>query len=232
VGRGAGAKWAERTTARNLHTRVTFRKTIYDSLFLFNVETLMKAALSEACAPLQPIAGPPRHLTAYKQRRAAGEVELGPVATLLCEYMVHGTSHPRAERLGLPPNEPLSLEQAAAVLDIRRRTARQIFATMPFRRLYAASIADVRSGAHARMVHRMIAIANDPGEGTAADRSIQLKAVQAVLGEEAKGVSVNVQVNNQTNNTTAIRPGYVLDLGAMYGRRDDDDGPVIEGKPE
>jgi hypothetical protein len=82
-------------------------------------------------------------------------------------------------------------------------------------------------------VHNMIKIANDPGEGTAADRNVQLKASLAVLGEEAKGVSVNVQVNNQTNLAQTIRPGYVLDLGAMYGRRHDDDGPpTIECKRE
>ena len=187
----------------------------------------MKAVLSETTAPSQPMAEPPRQLTAYKQRRAAGEVELGPVAQLLCEYMVHGTAHSRAARLGLPTNEPLSLEQAAAVLDIRRRNARQIFATPAFRRLYAASIADVRSGAHARMVHNMVRIANEPGQGTAADRNVQLKASQAVLGEEAKGLCVNVQVNNQTNLNQTVRPGYVLDLSALYGKREP---RTIEGK--
>jgi hypothetical protein len=44
----------------------------------------------------------------------------------LAEYMVHGTEHQRARRLGLLLNVPLTLEQAAAVLDIRRRSARQI----------------------------------------------------------------------------------------------------------
>jgi hypothetical protein len=143
--------------------------------------------------------------------------------------MVHGTSHSRAVRLGLPTNEPLSLEQAAAALDIRRRNARQIFATTAFRRLYAASIADVRSGVHARMVHNMVKIANDPGDGTAADRNVQLKASQAVLGEEAKGSNVTVNVGVQ-NNVGNIRPGYVLDLGAMYGRRHDDE-PSLRALP-
>jgi hypothetical protein len=31
----------------------------------------------------------------------------------------------------------------------------------------------------------------------------------------AKGVSVNVQANNQTNLAQTIRPGYVLDLSAL-----------------
>jgi hypothetical protein len=68
----------------------------------------------------------------YKSRRAAGLVELSPRDKLLCEYMTVGTSHARAVRLGLPQNEPLSLEQAAAVLDLRRRNARQIFASPQF----------------------------------------------------------------------------------------------------
>ena len=35
-------------------------------------------------------------------------------------------------------------------------------------------------------------------------------------------------MNNQTNNLTATRPGYVLDLSALHGRRNRN----IEGKRE
>jgi hypothetical protein len=95
-----------------------------------------------------PLDAPPgRALSLYKQNRAAGLVELSPRDKLLAEYMTVGASHPRAARLGLPSNEPLSLEQAAAVLDIRRRNARQIFATPQFQKLYAKMVANMRSGA-------------------------------------------------------------------------------------
>ena len=36
-------------------------------------------------------------------------------------------------------------------------------------------------------------------------KAVRIKAAMALL-DEGKGVSVNVQVNNQTKNTTAIRP--------------------------
>jgi hypothetical protein len=45
------------------------------------------------------------------------------------------------------------------------------------------------------------------------------------LLDEGKGVSVNVQVNNETNLAQTIRPGYVLGLSALYGRRDDPPTP-------
>ena len=133
-------------------------------------------------------------------------MELGPRDKLLAEYMTVGTSHPRAARLGLPLNEPLSLEQAASVLDIRRRNARQIFATPRFQKLYAKMVADMRSGAHARMVRTMIDIADDEGDGTAATKSVRLKAAKAVIGESDSQLTVNVGV--QPNIGTPIGYAY------------------------
>ena len=109
--------------------------------------------------------------------------------------------------------QPLSLEDAATALGLRRRNARQIFETPAFRKMLNAKIVDLRVGAHPRMIRNMIDIANDPGEGTAADRTVGLKASLAVLGEQAKGVTVNVGV--QTHVAADIRPGYVLDLSAL-----------------
>ena len=117
--------------------------------------------------------------------------------------------------------QPLSLEDAAAALGLRRRNARQIFETPAFRKMLTAKIADLRVGAHPRMIRNMIDIANDPGEGTAADRTVRLKASLAVLGEQAKDGGVTVNVGVQTNVAGDIRPGYVLDLSAMSGRRAD-----------
>ena len=65
------------------------------------------------------------------------------------------------------------------------------------------------------MIRNMIDIANDPGEGTAADRTVRLKASLAVLGEQAKDGGVTVNVGVQTNVAADIRPGYVLDLSAL-----------------
>jgi hypothetical protein len=173
-----------------------------------------------------------RSSSRYKQLRAIGQVELGARHRLLAELIVFGTDHRRTERLGLPLNEPLTLEQAAAVLNIKRRNARQIFSLPAFQKMLTQAIGDLRSGARPRAIKTLIDMMTDEGAGTAADKAVRIKAAMALL-DEGKGVSVNVQVNNQTNLAQTIRPGYVLDLGALYGRRHDDDGPpTIEGKRE
>jgi hypothetical protein len=163
-------------------------------------------------------AAPGHALTEYKRRRAAGLVELGPRDRLLCEYMTHGTSHPRAVRLGLPVNEPLSLEQAATVLDVRRRNARQIFSTPQFQKLFARMVADIRSGAHARMVKTMINIADDEGDGSAATKSVRLKAAKSVLGEQDAALNVSVAVQNSIGPP----PGYAYRPCSR---------PIIEAEP-
>jgi hypothetical protein len=99
-----------------------------------------------------------------------------------------------------------------------------------FQRLMASLNAELRNGFKSKAIRRMGELVGWRGEGTAADATVALKASLAVLGEEAKGVSVNVQVNNQTNNMTAIRPGYVLDLSALHSKCDRP--PGVEGDAE
>jgi hypothetical protein len=97
-------------------------------------------------------------------------------------------------------------------------------------KIYAELLADVRTGAKARALCEIINLVGRVGEDKAADAKVRLEAAKTVLGEDAKGVSVNVQVNNQTNNMTAIRPGYVLDLSALHSKRDRP--PGVEGDAE
>jgi hypothetical protein len=159
--------------------------------------------------------------SSYKRRRAAGEVALTERHGRLAELMVFGLDAPDDRLPEVPAGQPLSLEDAATALGLRRRNARQIFETPAFRKMLTAKIADLRVGAYPRMIRNMIDIANDPGEGTAADRRVRLKASQAVLGEQAKDGGVTVNVGVRTNVAADIRPGYLLDLSAMYGRRAD-----------
>lgn len=147
-------------------------------------------------------------LTPYKLRRASGEVDLTPRHLLLVEYMVFGTEHARAKRLGYPLNEPLTLEQAAGVLDIRRRNARQVTRMPAFQRLMAQLTAELRSGGRARAIHTLLKIMADVGENTAADRAVRVKAAKEVIGDEGKG-GVNVTIYNQVN---AVRPGFIIRL--------------------
>jgi hypothetical protein len=162
----------------------------------------------------------------HKQRRAAGEVALTERDGRLAEIMVFGLDALDDRLPEVAVGQPLSLEDAATALGLRRRNARQIFATPAFRKMLNEKIVELRTSAHPRMIRNMIDIANDPGEGTAADRTVRLKASLAVLGEQAKegGVTVNVGVQNNVGN---IRPGYVLDLSALHGRRGRDDEPLV-----
>jgi hypothetical protein len=162
-------------------------------------------------------ASPATELTAYKKRRAAGEVELTPRHRLLAEYLTLGTSHARAKRLGFPIDQPLTLEQAAAVLDLRRRNARQVTRTPEFQRLMAQMVGELKSGAKAKAVHALIEVVGDKGENTAADRAVRIKAANAILDDgDGKG-GFNVTINNQVNSEVT-KAGYVIRLPADVGR--------------
>jgi hypothetical protein len=167
----------------------------------------------------------------YKRRREAGDVALGERHKQLAELMTFGLEELDNKFPDKPIGQPLSLDDAATVLGLRRRNARQILASPGWQKIYAQLLADVRTGAKARALREIIDLVGRVGEDKAADAKLRLDAAKTVLGDDAKGISVNVQVNNQTNIANAIRPGYVLDLGAMYGRRHDDDPPAIDALP-
>jgi hypothetical protein len=167
------------------------------------------------------VADRPTKLTPYKQRRAAGAVELTPKHKLLADYMAHGTNHIRAQRLGIPTNVPLSVEQAAAVLDIRRRNAREITALPEFQKLLLKLTAALRSGEYARSIRTIVEVRDDTGAGLAADRKVRLDAAKTLIGDDSdKGLNVNVNLG------VRVTPGIVI--------RVRDPGPeikTIEGTP-
>jgi hypothetical protein len=150
-------------------------------------------------------------LSDYKRRREAGEVALADWYVRLADLMTFGTDCARAKRLGLPLNEALTLEQAADVLDVRRRNCRQVFRLPAFRALLTARIGELRDAGKARAVARMVSLIDERGENTAADRSVMLKASQAVLGDESKAPVVNVGVQLGV----AVKAGYVIRLPAQ-----------------
>ena len=76
----------------------------------------------------------------------------------------------------------------------------------------------------ARNLETLIQIRDDPGENSAADRTVRLKAIQVIEGSDGKA-SVTVNVNQQTN-VAAIQPGYVIRLG-KFSRE-----PAIEQERE
>jgi len=145
----------------------------------------------------------------YKRRREAGEIALGPHERLLCEYMVFGTHHGKAKRLGFPLGEPLTLEQAARILDLRLRNARQILRNPQVSALMLQLTNELRTGERARNIRTFVAVRDDAGDNTAADRTVRVKAAVALMGDEGRA-GVHVTVNNQLG--VAFKPGYIIRL--------------------
>lgn len=130
----------------------------------------------------------------------------------IAELMVYGLPNDETIRgKDIKAGWPLTLEQAASFIGYRLKRARTHLNPMPeFRALLGSHIADLRRSEKARNLARAVAIRDDPGEGLAADRTVQLKAIGVIEGTEGKAsVVVNV---NQTNNTATISPGYVIRL--------------------
>lgn len=153
---------------------------------------------------------------------------------LLISYMIDGCQHPdllaRIKRqkavideTGEPSiamvspevGEPLTLIEAADLLRIRRRNARELHGLPIFQKAYNAAIEAYRNGERAASVRTMVEVRDDPGLGKAADRKVRLTAAAMIMGEAGNSGSTNVVVNN----TVGIQqtPGIVIDL------RDDDE---------
>lgn len=112
---------------------------------------------------------------------------------------------------GLPV--PRSLEQAAKDCGYRVRRARSYLADLPAFNAYRRQLLDERRNAEAaRNLSTLIEIRDDEGDGSAADRTVRLKAIQVMEGANSKSPAVTVNVN-QTSNVAAISPGYVIRLG-------------------
>jgi hypothetical protein len=156
--------------------------------------------------------------------------ELTPKMRLLIAYMVNGADGDFVRRLTRPvqqvdektgeivtvqkpiePGEPLTLIEAADLLRIRRRQARDLLKQGVFSRHLATEVQALRTGEKAASVHRMIAIRDDAGQGRAADKKVQLQAAQAILGEgEGNRPSVAITVNN------SLQAGYVIRIPTRH----------------
>jgi hypothetical protein len=146
---------------------------------------------------------------------------------LLIEYQVFGCPHAWVSRLTRPvpeadaagkivtvnkpvqPGEPLTLIEAADLLRIRRRYARRLSSTPLYQRTYSIEVQRLRDGEKAASIHAMIDIRNDHGAGKAADKTVRLKAAQALIGEGDGNRGPSVQVNL---GVVVERAGLVLRL--------------------
>lgn len=148
---------------------------------------------------------------------------------LLIEYMTQGCNHPlllkrlvrpavldpetgevlKPERQ-LQAGQPLTIVEAARLVGMTARTARMLLASPIGSKAMAKAVADLRTGAQAKAMNRIIDLIDEPGEGKAADRKVQLEASRDILGlKDGSGVSVTI---NNTNNSQTITAGYAFDL--------------------
>lgn len=118
---------------------------------------------------------------------------------------------------------PLTVEEAARAEGYRVKRARNHLADLPAFNLYRRRLLkERRESEQARNLATLIQIRDDPGEGRAADRTVQLKAIQVMEGND-KGPAVTVNVTQTSNNLVA---GYVIGLPASRAEA----APMLEGK--
>ncbi len=100
---------------------------------------------------------------------------------------------------------PLTLLQAARACGYPMKKARNHLADHPpFNALRRKIMDGRRKAEEARNLATLIKIRDDPGQGLAANRTVQIKAVAAIEGTDGKaGVVLNV---NQQNNVATISP--------------------------
>jgi hypothetical protein len=136
----------------------------------------------------------------------------------MARLMVYGLPHGEVI-LGkvVKPDWPLTLEQAAKFVGYRLKRARTHLDNLPAFSTHRRELLDGKRKAElARNLATAIAIRDDEGENLAADRTVRLKAIGVIEGNEGKaGVVVNV---NQTSNVASITPGYVIRLPASKAR--------------
>jgi hypothetical protein len=156
----------------------------------------------------------------------------------IAHLMVYGLPHEETI-LGkvVKPDWPLTLEQAAKFVGYRLKRARTHLDHLPEFATHRRQLLDGKRKAElARNLETLIRIRDDEGENLAADRTVRIKAVQAIEGTEGKaGVVVNV---NQTSNVATITPGYVIPTACQIFRdrsarhraraRDDYDRPGLK----
>lgn len=124
----------------------------------------------------------------------------------------------------IPAYQPLSLVQAAKATGYLPKKARNVLGDRAeFNQLRGQLLKARRESEGPRNLYTAIRIRDDEGDGSAADRTVRLKAIGVIEGNEGKS-AVTVNINQQTNVAT-ITPGYVIRLPASRA----EGAPMIEG---
>ena len=171
--------------------------------------------------------------SSLRRKPPGGPTELTARHHLLISYLIDGCQHPallaRIKRekaviseVGEPVialvspdvGEPLTLIEAADLLRIRRRNARELHGLPIFQKHYNAALEAYRNGERAASLRTMVEVRDAPGLDKAADRKVRLTAAAMIMGEAG-----NSAANVTIHNTIGVQQvaGMVIDL------RDDDE---------
>ena len=128
----------------------------------------------------------------------------------LLEFIAYGVTDPAiAKKFGVEVGKPLSVEDAGRCAGLRARNARFVVSQRVFRARLAEELENIRNGAKVGAMLKTIELVHEPGEGTAADRKVQLQAAGAVLaaaiGQPPAKNEVNVNVGMQLTAGVVIR---------------------------
>jgi hypothetical protein len=134
----------------------------------------------------------------------------------IARLMVHGL--PNDEVILDTPVKagwPLTLAQAAKFMGYRLKRARAQLDPNPDFRGYCRELLEARrESERARNMAVAVEIRDDVGDGTAATKTVRIKAASFIQGDDKPGVTVNI---NQQTNVANIQPGYVIRLPALPG---------------
>ena len=158
-------------------------------------------------------ADPKKHLAPEKL------TALAPEHILMCRYMVWGVSSPtRCRQLRVGLDEPLNFKDAAIAARVRVHRARTLINDPLFRAELARQLRAFRESQHPEAVRVIAAIMADPGDNSAADRTVRLKASTTLLGENASGgggTKVEINLGGDGQRLTA---GIIVRLPASAKR--------------
>ena len=139
--------------------------------------------------------------------------DMSPRARAALALLVHGLDERSEAHPELPTGRPLTPNQVAALLGVRRVYVRNLMADASFKVAYAEAVE------RAHLVNKAVAVDRHGDLIRSEDEKIALGAVKLAIGGEGRtGASVNLNVSSSTTyntlnvTTNAVRPGFVLDL--------------------
>ena len=126
---------------------------------------------------------------------------------LLIQYQIWGVEYDFVRKIGKEPFEPLTLIEAAKILEIRLKNARQLQIDPLYQKEYARQMRAWRDGRKCEAWRKVDEILRDDGDNSAAVKKVQLHAATMLIGEQAEqraGTSINIQNNSLTLNAGVV----------------------------